>query len=41
MLCPLQYDGRAARSRFAGAGQETPGSSRLETLCETELSAPR
>jgi hypothetical protein len=41
MLCALEYDGRAARIRFAGAGQETPGSSRLETLCETELSAPR
>ncbi len=41
MLCALEFDGRAARIRFAGAGQETPGSSRLETLCETELSAPR
>ena len=38
MLCALEFDGRAARIRFAGTGQETPGSSGLETLCETELS---
>ena len=38
MLCALEFDGRAARIRFAGTGQETPGSSGLEPLCETELS---
>ena len=39
MLCALEFDGRAGRIRFAGAGQETPGSSRLETLCETSSAA--
>jgi hypothetical protein len=38
MLCALEYDGRTGRIRFAGTSQETPGSSGLETLCETELS---
>jgi hypothetical protein len=38
MLCALEFDGRAARIRFAGTGQDTPGSSGLEPLCETELS---
>jgi hypothetical protein len=38
MLCALEYEGRTGRIRFAGASQETPGSSGLETLCETELS---
>jgi phosphodiesterase/alkaline phosphatase D-like protein len=40
MLCALEFSGRTARVRFAGPsdGEETPGTPRLEILCETELS---
>ncbi len=37
MLCALEFSGRSARIRFAGAGQEPPGTPRLENLSETRL----